>query len=234
MPHEHLFWASAGYAHLVMDTRGQGSLWSAGDTPDPGTTGAPHADGVLTDGIERPDTFYYRRVMADAVRAVEAIRTHPRVDGGRVAVAGVSQGGGLSLAAAALVPDLAAVMADVPFMSDYPRAIRISDTDPYFQVARYLQVHRARVAQVERTLAYFDVAVLGRIATAPALFSVALMDETCPPSTVYAAYNHYAGPKEIREYEFNNHEGGQQIQEAVRLAWLNAILARRELETANI
>ena len=232
-PHEHLFWASAGYAHFVMDTRGQGSLWSAGDTPDTGTTGSPHADGVLTDGIERPETYYYRRLIADAVRAVQAVRAHPRVDADRVAVAGVSQGGGLSLAAAALVPDLAAVMADVPFMSDYPRAIRISTTDPYLQVARYLQVHRARVAQIERTLAYFDVAVLGRLATAPALFSVALMDEVCPPSTVYAAFNHYGGPKEIREYEFNNHEGGQQIQEAARLEWLNTLLGRREPDAVN-
>jgi cephalosporin-C deacetylase len=79
---------------------------------------------------------------------------------------------------------------------------------------------------VERTLSYFDIAILGRTAVAPALFSVALMDDICPPSTVYAAYNHYAGPKEIREYAFNNHEGGQQVQEAARLAWLDALLSR--------
>ncbi|MEO0598601.1 MAG: acetylxylan esterase, partial [Chloroflexota bacterium] len=45
-------------------------------------------------------------------------------------------------------------------------------------------------------------------ATAPALFSVGLMDDVCPPSTVYGAYNHYQGEKEMRVYEFNNHEGG--------------------------
>ena len=33
--------AAAGYAHLVMDTRGQGSGWSVGETPDPDPTGAP-------------------------------------------------------------------------------------------------------------------------------------------------------------------------------------------------
>ena len=33
-PHERVLWAAAGYAHLVMDTRGQGSTWSVGDTPD--------------------------------------------------------------------------------------------------------------------------------------------------------------------------------------------------------
>jgi cephalosporin-C deacetylase len=35
------------------------------------------------------------------------------------------------------------------------------------------------------------------------------MDEICPPSTVFAAYNHYAGPKEIRVWPFNGHEAGE-------------------------
>ena len=37
-PFDWLQWASAGYAHFVMDTRGQGSAWSAGDTADPDAT----------------------------------------------------------------------------------------------------------------------------------------------------------------------------------------------------
>ena len=38
--------------------------------------------------------------------------------------------------------------------------------------------------------------------------SVGLMDDICPPSTVFAAYNYYGGPKEIKVWQFNNHEGG--------------------------
>ena len=65
---------------------------------------------------------------------------------------------------------------------------------------------------MSRTLSYFDGAVLARRATAPALFSVGLMDQTCPPSTVYAAYNAWAGAdKRIVEYPFNDHEGGQAL-----------------------
>ena len=99
----------------------------------------------------------------------------------RVAVTGGSQGGGISIAVAALVPDIAAVMPDVPFLADFGRAITITDHDPYTEIARYLKAHRDHTDRVLRTLAYFDVAILGRRAKAPALFSVGLMDEICRP-----------------------------------------------------
>ena len=111
-------------------------------------------------------------------------------------------------------------MADVPFLTDFPRATTLVDTNPYAEITRYLKAHRDHVAAAYRTLSYFDVAVLGRRATAPALFSVGLMDETTPPSTVYAAYNHYGGPKEIVEYPFNDHEGGQGFHEVAKMRWL--------------
>jgi cephalosporin-C deacetylase len=226
LAHEGLTWAAAGYAHLVMDTRGQGGTWGPGGTPDPRKSGDPQHDGLMTDGIQSPHTYYYRRLIADAVRAVDAVRAHPLVDPRRVAVTGRSQGGGLAIAVAGLVPDLAAAMPDVPFLSDFPRAIRIADSQPYAQVAGYLKVHRHRVGQVERTLSYVDAAILGRTAKVPALFSVGLMDTVCPPSTVYAAYNWYGGPKEIIEYPFNDHEGGGEVHEAAMLAWLGERLRR--------
>ncbi len=34
------------------------------------------------------------------------------------------------------------------------------------------------------------------------------MDGVCPPSTVYAAFNAYQGPKDITVWPYNNHEGG--------------------------
>ncbi len=220
LAHERILWATAGYAHLVMDTRGQGSGWSVGETPDPEPAGAPAHPGFMTRGILDPETYYYRRVYVDAVRAVEAVRSNDLVDPGRVAVTGGSQGGGLSIAVAALLPDVAAAMPEVPFLSDFPRAITLVDADPYGEIARYLKVHRDHVERVMRTLSYVDVAILGRRAMAPALFSVGLMDEISPPSTVFAAYNAYGGPKEIREYPYNEHEGGQGFHDVARLRWL--------------
>lgn len=220
LPHERFLFAAAGYAHFVMDTRGQGSTWSVGDTPDPEASGAPFHPGFMTQGILDPSTYYYRRVFTDAVRAVEATRTLAAVDPTRIAVTGGSQGGGISLAVAALVPDLAAVMPDVPFLSDFPRAVTFADSEPYGEVVRYLKAHRDHTDRVLQTLSYFDVAALGRSAAAPALFSVGLMDQICPPSTVYAAFNRYAGPKEIVEYPFNDHEGGQGFHDRAKLSWL--------------
>ena len=52
------------------------------------------------------------------------------------------------------------------------------------------------------------------------------MDQTCPPSTVFAAYNWYGGPKEIREYAFNDHEGGEGFHDIAQLRWLKELLAR--------
>lgn len=220
LAHERLMWALAGYAHLIMDTRGQGSAWSVGDTADPDSSGGPAHPGFMTDGILDPQTYYYRRLFVDAVRAVDTILTHPLVDTERVAVTGGSQGGGLAIAAAALHPAVAYTLPEVPFLCDFPRAVTISPKHPYLELVRYMSNHRDRVEEVFQTLSYFDCAILGRRSSAEALFSVGLMDETCPPSTVYAAYNWYEGPKTIVEYPFNDHEGGQGHHDVTAIDWL--------------
>ena len=92
-PIDWLLWASAGYANLVMDTRGQGAGWLSGDTSDIEATGTgPQFPGVMTRGILDPSTYYYRRLMTDAVLAVDAARDLPIVDGARIAVAGRQPG----------------------------------------------------------------------------------------------------------------------------------------------
>jgi cephalosporin-C deacetylase len=209
LPHELLYWASAGYAHLIMDTRGQGGNWGVGDTPDDGAHGSgPSVDGFMTKGIQSPETYYYRRVYTDAVRAVEAARALPVVDGGRVFVRGASQGGGIAIAVAGLVPDLAGVLTNVPFLQHIRRGTEIVDTNPYNQIARFLATHRTEVENVFTTLSYFDGVNFAVRANAPARYEVALMDDICPPSTVFASYNRYAGPKQISVFGYNGHEGG--------------------------
>jgi len=223
LPLDWLLWSNAGYAHFIMDTRGQGSVWRKGDTPDLEPAGSnPHHPGFLTRGILAPHNYYYRRLFTDAVRAVEAAASHPAIDGSRLAVTGGSQGGGIALAVAGLVPGLAAVMPDVPFLCHFRRATEIVDTFPYQEIAKFCQVHRDQSEAVFRTLSYFDGLNFAVRAASPALFSVGLMDEICPPSTVFAAYNHYAGAKQIKIWPYNHHEGGESFQAVEKLRFLAA------------
>jgi cephalosporin-C deacetylase len=221
-PTDWTLWASAGYAHLVMDTRGQGSGWRNGATADLYSEGGnPTIAGFMTQGILDPQHYFYRRVFTDAVRAVEAARSHPAVDPQRVAAMGGSQGGGITLAVAGLVPDLAVAMPDVPFLCHYRRATELIDSAPYNEISRFCQRHRDQIGTVFETLGYFDGVNFAARAKAATLFSVGLMDTICPPSTVYAAYNHYVGPKQIRIYPYNNHEGGENTQTIEKLRFLS-------------
>jgi cephalosporin-C deacetylase len=211
LPAERLHWAASGYVHVVMDTRGQGSGWgNGGDTPDPHGSG-PAATGFMTRGIDDPESYYYRRVFTDAVRLVDAVQEMPFVDPERIAVTGASQGGGIALAAAALSGGgVRAVLPDVPFLCHFERSVQRTPDQPFTEIVRYLAVHRGSEERVFRTLSYFDGVNFARRVLAPALFSVALMDDIVLPSSVFAAFNHCASEeREIAVYTFNGHEGGQ-------------------------
>ena len=221
LPSFWLTWAAAGYANLVMDTRGQGSAWMPGDTPDHDDAGfEPEVAGFLTRGISHPQRAYYRRVFTDAVMAIAAAREHPAIDPDQVILAGGSQGGGIALAATALDGSAVASCIDVPFLCHFRRATQITDEAPYNEVSQYLSVHRTKVEQVFRTLSYVDGMNFAPRATTPALFSVGLMDLVCPPSTVFAAYNHYGGPKDITIWPWNGHEAGTVQQVITRIEYL--------------
>ncbi|MBD8066744.1 acetylxylan esterase [Devosia sp. PTR5] len=219
-PHELLHWAASGFAYFRMDTRGQGSSWSTGATPDPvGSTS--QIPGMMTKGVLDRNDYYYRRVFTDGVRAIDALAELDFVDSDRIAVCGGSQGGGISLAVAGIENRVKAVMPDVPFLCDFPRAVRMAARDPYLEIVRFLAQHREKREMVFETLRYFDGVCFARQSQAAALYSVALMDDICPASTVYAAYRAHAGEdKSVVEYEFNNHEGGGPYQDRQQMTWL--------------
>jgi cephalosporin-C deacetylase len=197
LPAEHMLLPALGYAVLVMDTRGQGGRWSAGATHPANST-------VMTQGITRPEDYYYTRLFTDAVQAVRTAAELGEVT--TVGVSGGSQGGGLALAAAALAPRLVTVChADVPFLCDIQRAITLTDENPYHEVPVFLAQNTTLTDAALNTLRYVDCALLARRITAPCLLSVGLMDMVCPPSTVFAAYNEITAGKDIAVHPFTGH-----------------------------
>ena len=143
LAHEHVFWATAGYAHLVVDTRGQGSGWTTGATGDPVGSGSVAAR--LPDPRDRGPAHLLlpRASTPTPFGALDVLRAHDLVDPSRVAVAGASQGGGIALATAALAPTrVAALLCDVPFLCDFRRAAAVAQTEPYLELVRYLAAHR--------------------------------------------------------------------------------------------
>ncbi|MFC7245540.1 acetylxylan esterase [Catellatospora aurea] len=142
------------------------------------------------------------------------------VDAGRVAVAGSSQGGALALAAAGLLPGLAAALVDVPFLAGIGHALQSATEGPYLEIIRYLAMHPGDEHAALRTLSYMDGCGFAARADAPALFSVGLMDPVCPPAGVDAAFLTYRGAKTLEVYRYGGHEGGHRAHEQKQLRWL--------------
>ena len=207
VPAEHVLLPALGYALLVMDTRGQGGRWTTGATPDGGTGTGPENSLVMTRGITNPEGYYYTRLFIDAVRAIDtAIELAGASASAGVAVTGGSQGGALALAAAALRPDAVRVChADVPFLCDIQRAITLAPHAPYTEIPEFLAENTELIEPALNTLRYVDCALLARRITATTLVSVGLMDDICPPSTVFAAYNEITADKDIIVYPYSGH-----------------------------
>ena len=164
----------------------------------------------MTRGIARPEDYYYTRLYVDALRAVEVAKELPGADVERIGVTGGSQGGGLALAAAALkADDVRVCAADVPFLCDLQRAITLASAYPYREVADFLALNVELVDAARDTLRYIDNALLATRITADTYVSVGLMDETCPPSTVFAGLQRHLGAQADR---------GQPVRAAQRRA----------------
>jgi cephalosporin-C deacetylase len=143
-----------------------------------------------------------------------------RAAGRPIVTTGGSQGGGLAIAAAHLAGDIAATMPDVPFLAHPARTLEVTDARPYYELAEYCRVNPDKVDRAFATLSYLDVVKHAKRATAPAMFSAALADDITPPSTIFAAYNHYGGPKDIAVYPYSGDEGGGTQHFLAQLAFL--------------
>lgn len=224
LPGNYLHWALQGYCVFTVDTRGQG-----GETPDNAPYPSGGAVGFMTKGIDDPTTYYYRYAYVDCVRAIDVLRTLPEV--GPIVLTGGSQGGGLTLAVAALSPDkgIVAAMPDVPYLSHFERSLEIFSDGPYHELVQLWKRLPHAVGSHLQVLSYFDCMNLAPRVTCPTLLSVALLDTICPPSTGFAVYNHLASPKkEIRVYPYNGHEGGGAVHEEEKYRFVRTYFQQDE------
>lgn len=200
--HEVVNWAGHGYAAYMMLCRGQAISEDNSMSPH------GHFAGWMSKGILDKNTYYYRGVYLDAVRALDVFKQLPGVDGSRVGVTGGSQGGALSLVAAALSDVPVVCASDYPYLSHFRRAIDVAPEGPYLEINEFFR--RNSDPEVERTamttLSYFDVMNLAPWITCPTLISVGMVDTITPPSTIFAVYNHIEAPKEITVSRYFGHE----------------------------
>ncbi|MDB6167212.1 MAG: acetylxylan esterase [Verrucomicrobia bacterium] len=176
-----------GYAILQLFPRGQGdseALWRF------------EGKDKLTRDLDRPEKNYYRGAYADVMRAIDFAASRPDLDPRRIALCGTSQGGGLSLAVAALDPRVTAVVAHVPFLCDFRLAARTPDSLVKSLLDRAGRNDEAAL----RTLAYFDPLELAPRLRVPVLMSAGGRDETCPAATIRSVHDRLPGKKALKFY----------------------------------
>jgi cephalosporin-C deacetylase len=141
------------------------------------------------------------------------------VDAARVGATGGSQGGGLTLACAALEPRIRRAAPVFPFLSDYRRVWDIDqDVDAYAELREWFRrfdPRHEREDEVFTKLGYIDIQHLGPRIRAEVLMGVGLMDTICPPSTQFAAYNKITSPKSLQVYPDFGHEHLPGLNDAI-------------------
>lgn len=207
-PMDFLHLVHAGFCVLSLDCRGQN-----GQSQNAAVFSEGHTMGWMTQGIRDPEYYYYRYVYADAVRALELLARREEVDDSRLAISGISQGGGITLAVAALSDRPKLAMPDIPFLCNFARAIEITPAGPYAEIPAFLKAHPALHETVMRTLSYCDCLNLAPWIKCRTLISNCLWDDVCPPSTIFAVYNHLSAEKQMEIYPYHKHEVPYEHQE---------------------
>ena len=198
-----------GMVVAAMDVRGQAGL--SEDTLK--TTGSTF-QGHIVRGIddETPDNLAFRYIYLDTAQLIRILGTMPFVDSNRIGATGFSQGGGLTLACAALEPSVKIAAVGYPFLCDYKRVWELDlagGDGAYKELSLYFRLRdpmHQKASQFWERLGYIDLQYLTPRIKAKTTFFTGLMDTICPPSTQFAAYNKITAPKDMKVYPDFGHE----------------------------
>jgi len=201
-----LGYVAAGFSVASLDCRGQGGL-----SEDVGGVKGTTFGGHIIRGLDDdPKNLFYRSIFLDTAQLAKIVMELPLVDKKRVGVTGGSQGGGLTLACASLVPETNRAAPLYPFLSDYRRVWDIDmDVDAYAELREWFRrfdpLHQ-REDEIFAKLGYIDIQHLAPRIQAKVLMFAGLMDTICPPSTQFAAYNEITASKSVDIYPDYAHD----------------------------
>lgn len=202
-----LNYVAQGFSVAALDCRGQG-----GKSEDTGGMRGNTLRGHIIRGLDHaPEKLLFRQIYLDTAQLAKIIMGMPEVDADRVGATGGSQGGGLTLACAALTPRLKKAAPIFPFLCDYLRVWEMDLANNAYEELRtffrmFDPLHERR-EEVFTRLGYIDNQHLAHRIKAEVLMAVGLMDTICPPSTQFAAYNKITAPKNLLIYPDFGHEG---------------------------
>jgi len=199
-------YVASGFTVAALDCRGQGGL-----SEDAGGVVGMTVMGHIVRGLDGPpERMLFRQIFLDTAQLAGLVMEMPYVDAGRVGATGMSQGGGLTLACASLEPRIRLVAAAFPFLTDYRRTWELDlAKDAYEELSYYFRsfdpLHK-REEEIFTKLGYIDVQYLCRRIRGKVSMAVSLMDQICPPSTQFAAYNKIESDKSLTIYPDFGHE----------------------------
>jgi len=203
---EKLGYAASGFVVAALDCRGQG-----GSSQDSGGVRGNTQRGHIIRGLDdAPEKLLFRQIFLDTAQLARIVMNMDQVDETRVGAMGGSQGGALTLACAALEPRVRKAVSLFPFLCDYQRVWQMdlaerayAELKEYF---RHFDPTHAREQEIFTRLGYIDIQHLAHRIRADVLLASGLMDDICPPSTHFAAYNRIMSAKEIVIYPDFGHE----------------------------
>ena len=204
--HDKLGYAAAGFTVAALDCRGQGGL-----SQDSGGTSGWTLHGHIVRGLDdAPEKLAFRQIFLDTAQLARIVTAMPDVDEARVGAMGGSQGGALTLACAALAPQIKRAAPVYPFLCDYQRVWEMElDVDAYAELRDYFRrfdPRHERETEIFTKLGYIDVQFLCPRIEAEVMMSVGLLDRICPPSSQFAAYNKITAIKSLELYPDFGHE----------------------------
>lgn len=206
-----LGYVGQGYTVAALDCRGQGGL-SEDNSEVIGNTHRGHIIRGLADALAgRPEKLLFRQIFLDTAQLAGLVMAMPDVDGTRVGATGGSQGGALTVACISLEPRIKRAAPVFPFLSDYLRVWQMDlAKDAYEELRIFFRLFDPRHEQedgVFEQLGYVDIQHLAPRIRSEVLWPIGLMDQICPPSSQFAAYNKITSPKKMAIYPDFGHEG---------------------------